>query len=562
MMITTSAVEKNVAPIKVRFGRFEVDEAEARLLDDGEPVRLAPKPFAVLCALARTPHALLTKDALLDRVWGHQYVSDSVLKTTISDVRAVLDDDPRQPRYIETVSCRGYRFIGAVTAPVAPAPLPPPIDTPAVVASGAHGMIGRTRELERLRDAWRAARAGTRQVVWITGEAGVGKTTLIERFMHEVGDATCSHGHCVANVAGSEPGLPVLEALTSLCRRDPAIVELMRQVAPTWLSRLPWLCTPEEREAVQRESAGTGHGGMLREMGELLDRCSAQHPLLLVSEDLQWADELTVQLIDYIARRRTGARLMWLASFRLTEVVAAEHPLAAVRQELRLHGLGREILLDAFAPAEVAEYLAARLPPAAGDPALAHAVYERTDGLPMFLADLVDQLVASIDEEPSPAAMLQRLAALPVPDSFTGIVERYLRELTPKQRSVLEAASVCGRQFHLSTLADVLGGELPLLASACAELVRRQRWLREIPASAPGASADGTYVFRQGLYREVLYARIHRPARIELQRRLKASLDRDRPEPRPAASIIEIRGGVSNSGRVERERRNALSMPV
>jgi DNA-binding winged helix-turn-helix (wHTH) protein len=561
MMITTSAVEKNVAPIKVRFGRFEVDEAEARLLDDGEPVRLAPKPFAVLCALARTPHALLTKDALLDRVWGHQYVSDSVLKTTISDVRAVLGDDPRQPCYIETVSRRGYRFIGAVTAPVAPAPLPPPIDTPAVVASGAHGMIGRTRELERLRDAWRAARAGTRQVVWITGEAGVGKTTLIERFMHEVGDATCSHGHCVANVAGSEPGLPVLEALTSLCRRDPAIVELMRQVAPTWLSRLPWLCTPAEREALQREVGDAGHGGMLREMGELLDRCSAQQPLLLVSEDLQWADELTVQLIDYIARRRTGARLMWLASFRLTEVIAAEHPLATVRQELRLHGLGREILLDAFAPAEVAEYLAARLPASAGDRALAQAVYERTDGLPLFLADLVDQLVASIDEEPA-APMLQRLAAIPVPDSFAGIVERYLLELTPRQRSVLETASVCGRQFRLSTLADVLGGELSLLASACAELVRRQRWLREAPAAQAGASTDGAYVFRHGLHREVLYERIHRPARIELHRRLKASLDRDRPEPKPAASIIEIRGGASNSGRVERERRHALPMPA
>ncbi|MGZ8254878.1 MAG: AAA family ATPase, partial [Burkholderiaceae bacterium] len=388
------------------------------------------------------------------------------------------------------------------------------------------------------------------------------KTALIERFMHEVGDATCSHGHCVANVAGSEPGLPVLEALTGLCRRDPGIVDLMRQVAPTWLSRLPWLCTPAEREALQREAADTGQRRMLREMGELLDRCCAQHPLLLVSEDLQWADELTVQLIDYIARRRTGARVMWLASFRLTEVIAAEHPLAIVRQELRLHGLGREILLNAFAPAEVAEYLAARLPASAGDRALAHAVCERTGGLPLALADLVDQLVASIDEEPVSAPMLQRLAAIPVPDSFAGIVERYLHELTPKQRSVLEAASVCGRQFRLSTLADVLGGELSLLASACAELVRRQRWLREAPASAPGASTDGAYVFRHALHREVLHERLDRLARIELHRRLKASLDRDRPEPKPAASIIEIRGGVSNSGRVGRERRNALPMPA
>jgi len=174
----------------------------------------------------------------------------------------------------------------------------------------------------------------------------------------------------------------------------------------------------------------------------------------------------------------------------------------------------------------------------------------------------VDRAVASIDEEPAPAAMLQRLAAIPVPDCFAGIVERYLRELTPKQRSVLEAASVCGRQFRLSTLADVLGGELSLLASACAELVRRQRWLREAPAGQPGASTDGAYVFRHGLHREVLYERINRPARIELHRRLKASLDRDRPEPKSAATIVEIRGGAPKSGRVERERRDALPMPA
>ena len=96
---------------RLRFDRFELDEAEARLTCAGEPVALAPKPFAVLCALARTPGSLVTKNALLDLVWGHRFVTESVLKTAISEVRAALDDDPKQPRYIETVSRRGYRFI-------------------------------------------------------------------------------------------------------------------------------------------------------------------------------------------------------------------------------------------------------------------------------------------------------------------------------------------------------------------------------------------------------------------------------------------------------------------
>ena len=97
--------------VQARFGRFELDEAKGRLLRDGKVVALAPTPFAVLCALARQPGSLITKHALLDDIWGHQFVSESVLKTVIRKLRTVLDDDARQPRFIETVSRRGYRFI-------------------------------------------------------------------------------------------------------------------------------------------------------------------------------------------------------------------------------------------------------------------------------------------------------------------------------------------------------------------------------------------------------------------------------------------------------------------
>jgi DNA-binding winged helix-turn-helix (wHTH) protein len=103
-------------PVRVRFDAFELDEANALLLRDGKPVALPPKPFEVLCALARAPGRLITKDALLDLVWGHRFVTPSALKTAISELRAALDDDPKRPRLIETVSRRGYRFIGAGSA--------------------------------------------------------------------------------------------------------------------------------------------------------------------------------------------------------------------------------------------------------------------------------------------------------------------------------------------------------------------------------------------------------------------------------------------------------------
>ena len=107
----TAASSLNTDFMRLRFDSFELDEADARLTRTGQPVALPPRPFAVLCALARTPHMLVTKDALLDSVWGHRFVTDSVLKTAVSDVRAALGDDPKEPRYIETVSRRGYRFI-------------------------------------------------------------------------------------------------------------------------------------------------------------------------------------------------------------------------------------------------------------------------------------------------------------------------------------------------------------------------------------------------------------------------------------------------------------------
>ena len=243
--------------LQLRFDAFELDEADARLTRAGRPVPLAPKPFAVLCALARASQTLVTKNALLDRVWGHRFVSDSVLKSTISELRAALDDDPKRPRYIETVSRRGYRFIAALDARATAGGTAPAATSP---------MIGRADALERLRAAWQRAGTGTRQVVWIAGEAGVGKTTLIERFMAEVGEVHCARGQCIEQYGAGEPYLPVLEAIGALCRRDAAFAELVRAVAPTWLLQLPWLSAPAEREMLRRELAGAGQARMLREM--------------------------------------------------------------------------------------------------------------------------------------------------------------------------------------------------------------------------------------------------------------------------------------------------------
>ena len=211
-------------PVRVRFDRFELDEANARLLRDGTAVALPPTPFAVLCALVRQPGSLLTTNALLDEVWGHQFVTDSVLRTAISELRTALDDDARKPRFIETVSRRGYRFIAAPSAiPAAPGVQP---NVSGLAAAHAPYFIGRAEPLSRLRRAWDMACSGKRAIVWIAGEPGIGKTTLIEHFVATLGDVAVARGQCVEHYGAGEPYLPVLEALSELCRNDSTLVPL------------------------------------------------------------------------------------------------------------------------------------------------------------------------------------------------------------------------------------------------------------------------------------------------------------------------------------------------
>ena len=462
-------------PVRVRFDRFELDEANARLLRDGTAVALAPTPFAVLCALVRQPGSLLTTNALLDEVWGHQFVTDSVLRTAISELRTALDDDARKPRFIETVSRRGYRFI-AVPSAIPAAPGVPP-NVSGLAAVHAPYFIGRAEPLSRLRRAWEIACSGKREIVWVAGEPGIGKTTLIEHFVATLGDVAVARGQCVEHYGAGEPYLPVLEALSELCRNDSTVVPLLRAVAPTWLLQLPWLSTADEREALRRELAGVSPDRMLREMGEVLDRSGERRPLLLVTEDLHWSDRATIQLIDYVARRRGSARLMWLASFRLAEVVALDHPLNPLRHELRLHDLCEEIVLDPFSESEVGDYVAQRSPAIAADEAFVRALHERTDGVPLFVASVMTDVIARAARAGEEAAAASQLARVAVPENLAAIIDHYIAKLASDQRLVLSAAAVYGIEFRISTISGALERDVAWVAQTCDELVREQLWL-------------------------------------------------------------------------------------
>ena len=202
---------------QIVFGEFRLDLVNERLWRDEQAIALPPKEFAVLLYLVRNPGRLVTKDELIEAVWPETTVTDGVLKVSIRKIRATLNDDPKTPQFIETAHRRGYRFIGRIIeeketrgqgargtggqvepASVSSFPsfsLSPPLlvsssvsPSPPLFLSGAYrlsallparGLVGRETALAQM-DGWlRRAMGGERQVVFVTGEAGIGKTTLV-----------------------------------------------------------------------------------------------------------------------------------------------------------------------------------------------------------------------------------------------------------------------------------------------------------------------------------------------------------------------------------------------
>src|SRR5262249_54417931 len=259
--------------------------------------------------------------------------------------------------------------------------------------------VGREAVLAQLHGCLAAARHGARQLVFVTGEAGIGKTTVLDVF---VARATVdpklmiARGQCIEHYGAGEAYLPVLEALGRLCRgpEHARLRALLHREAPMWLVQLPHLLNPDAREALQREVQGATRERMVRELAETLEVLTAERPLVLVLEDLQWSDYATLELLALLARRQEPARLVLLGTYRPVDVIVSGHPLKAVKLELQLHGRCVELPLEVLTGAEVAAYLVARFPGSVFPPELVRALHQRTDGQPLFLVRMVEYLLA------------------------------------------------------------------------------------------------------------------------------------------------------------------------
>ena len=170
------------------------------------------------------------------------------------------------------------------------------------------------------------------------------------------------------------------------------MVEILAAQAPTWLVQFPALLKREQREMLQQEILGATRDRMLREIREALDTVNLEAPLLWIFEDLQWVDPSTVDLISASARKRVAAKAMVIITKRQVDMVAPEHPLKRLKQDLLVHHLCHEIMLAPLGEAEVAEYLGADSPGGSLPEGFAELIHRHSEGNPLFMIAALEHM--------------------------------------------------------------------------------------------------------------------------------------------------------------------------
>jgi predicted ATPase len=485
-----------------QFGDFRIDQQNECLWHGSEMLSLTPRPFAVLRYLVENAQRLVTHDELLEALWPETYVQPQVLRTYILELRKLLGDDPACPRYIQTVPKRGYRFLFAVAD---------------VTVNGAHSpaaasLLGREAELNFLFEHLKRARKAERSTIFITGEPGIGKTTLLDTFCAEhcrEEGMRIARGQSIEGFGGKEAFYPVREALNDLCSTDDGKVRaLLASAAPSWSAR--------------------NGASSLGELCEAFESIAANQPLVLIFEDIHWADTSTLDLISALARRRSRAKLMLLASYRPSDI-DTEHPLRLLEQDLLTNRRSEVLRLGPLNKQAVSEYLRRELHSEKLPSGLSSLVHQHSAGNPLFMTAVLDHLRAQnifrVDDGQLNLRVPLNEIELGVPAGLAGIIEFQLEKLTDEDRHLLEAGSIAGTIFPAWAAAAALERTIDQVEEAYAALVRRVRLLTIAGHDElPDGTQSAFYVFSHALYREALYTRMPAARRAHWHRRVAERL--------------------------------------
>jgi predicted ATPase len=503
------------------FGPFHVDGPQGGLWQGEQAIALRPQSLALLRYLVAHPGRLVTKAELRRHVWADTHVADTALRVVVHEIRQALGDVAAAPRYLETVGRQGYRFLLGNDREGPPALTTRPL-------------IGRRDEVEAIAQWFERAAHGARQCVLVSGDVGIGKTTVVEMVLAHLDPGSgvrIARGQCVEHYGAGEAYLPFLEALGQLCHgpRSYEILAVLRRYAPLWLGQLLGVLSEAELEQLQRRVQGANAARMLRELAEALDVVTADVPLVVVLEDLQWSDHATVEALAYLAQRRSPARLLLLGTYRPVEVALRSHPLRGLVQELCGRGQAVDMRLGLLLPEAVTAYVTARL----GGPVAASLVallLERTEGNALFLVHMVEHLVQQgwvVRREGAwtlRAGSENQVAGLP--EGVRQLLLRRLQALPPAVGRVLEAASVVGKAFTVAAVAA--GSQSPVedVEAVCEGLAAQQHLLADIGLRAwPDGTSGGRYRFQHALDQQVLYDQIGTARREQLHQRIGMRLE-------------------------------------
>ena len=370
----------------------------------------------------------------------------------------------------------------------------------------ATALIGREHETAELESLIAAAREGHGAVVLVAGEAGFGKSRLVD-------EAAASSGLTVLAGASRQEALSpyaaIVAALRTLLRAHPGALRDLGPLTGFLTPLLPELGMPPP------SGAGGDSATLLEAFRTTFHGLARTEPIVLVLDDLHWADDATLSLLPALADGIDELGLLVLGAYRSDELPRG-HPLRRIRRELRRVGELQELVLEPLAAPDTAAVASAVLGSRPA-PALAALVYERTNGIPFFIEELCAALAAS-DRlvRGNGRVELERGSDLPVPESVRDAVLVRVSGLSGDARATLDVAAVCGYDVDLELVVELAGegGIDEVLAAGM---------LRE--------SAPGRAVFRHALTREALYADVPWTRRRTLHRLLGERLELRRAPP-------------------------------
>ncbi|XDA97981.1 AAA family ATPase [Sulfitobacter sp. LCG007] len=480
---------------------IELDLRDGILRRGQKRMRLRPKTLSVLVALLEQQGDVVSAADLRRMIWGNGHGSEAGPKQCILELRRMLDDNAGNTGLIETVGRRGYRLtrpiplIGAVSEETVP--------VPSVLC------LGRGKELEALGKSAAAARRGRRAVALISGEAGAGKTRLLEAFKAGLPRRTSlwiAQAQGMAHPGAREPYGLLMDVLEQIMAgpEGATLARLLPVVAPSWVKQQPGRSL--EADALDPTRRNT----MLREFSELMERLTRTRPGIVVLEDLHWADSSTLAwLAAWGLGHRTPARLLLLGSYRDDELDSAE-TLATILGQLDRQPDCRLISLGGLDRAAVSGYLAERFPGNDFPQDLAQALAQRTEGHAILVDAAADfwqaqGLVWRDETGWHLSATPQTLVTAIAPSVRTLIETERTSRLLAGERSLLEIASVAGPTFCGIDLADDRDG-VEAAERQLEHLARNRRFITRAGLShRPDGTVATRYAFRHALHQEALY---------------------------------------------------------